>query len=270
MENSAFVIEGSRLVKCTDPDLEEIIVPEGITEIGEGAFWCHRSLKRLLLPAGVTAIGDDAFWDCTALEELHLPAGLLCIGNGAFSECAALEELHLPEGLVSIGQGAFLNCRKLKSPLLPKSLREIGPRAFAKCWNIRQRWRVHKENPWIRAEGALLLTANGREVLHCRPWAKGEILVPEGVERIRRGAFFACVRVTNVLFPPGLRAIEEVAFADCGSLRKICLPEGLEELGGLQPHRKNTITWLDHPVLPGTRPPTKECTGRDPWLQIHR
>ena len=127
--------------------------------------------------------------------------------------------------------GAFLNCRKLKSPLLPKSLREIGPRAFAKCWNIRQRWRVHKENPWIRAEGALLLTANGREVLHCRPWAKGEILVPEGVERIRRGAFFACVRVTNVLFPPGLRAIEEVAFADCGSLRKICLPEGLEELG---------------------------------------
>ena len=38
MENSAFVIEGSRLVKCTDPDLEEIIVPEGITEIGERAF----------------------------------------------------------------------------------------------------------------------------------------------------------------------------------------------------------------------------------------
>ena len=38
MENSVFVIEGSRLVKCTDPDLEEIIVPEGITEIGERAF----------------------------------------------------------------------------------------------------------------------------------------------------------------------------------------------------------------------------------------
>ena len=39
--------------------------------------------------------------------------------------------------------------------------------------------------------------------------------------------------------------------------------------GGSQPHWKNNIGWPDHPVLPETRPPTKECTGRDPWLQIH-
>jgi hypothetical protein len=48
------------------------------------------------------------------------------------------------------------------------------------------------------------------------------------------------------------------------------LVEGLEELRELQPHRKNNVSWQDHPVLPGTtRPPTKECTGREPWLQIH-
>jgi hypothetical protein len=43
---------------------------------------------------------------------------------------------------------------------------------------------------------------------------------------------------------------------------------------GLQPHRKNNIGWPDHPVLPKTRPPTKEeameVQGGDPWLQIHR
>jgi hypothetical protein len=38
--------------------------------------------------------------------------------------------------------------------------------------------------------------------------------------------------------------------------------------GGLQPHRKN-ISWPDHPVLPGTRPPSEECTARDPRLQIY-
>ena len=49
MENSAFVIEGSRLVKCTDPDLEEIIVPEGITEIGERAFQRYMSSRRWII-----------------------------------------------------------------------------------------------------------------------------------------------------------------------------------------------------------------------------
>jgi hypothetical protein len=39
---------------------------------------------------------------------------------------------------------------------------------------------------------------------------------------------------------------------------------GLEELRGLQLHRKNNISCLDHSVLPATRPPTKECTGKDP------
>jgi hypothetical protein len=37
----------------------------------------------------------------------------------------------------------------------------------------------------------------------------------------------------------------------------------------LQPYRKNNIDWPNYPVLPRTRPSTNECTGRDPWLQIH-
>ena len=33
--------------------------------------------------------------------------------------------------------------------------------------------------------------------------------------------------------------------------------------GELQSHRKNNIGWSDHPVLPQTRPLTKECTWRE-------
>jgi hypothetical protein len=38
----------------------------------------------------------------------------------------------------------------------------------------------------------------------------------------------------------------------------------------LKPHRKKTISCLDPSVIPGARPSTEECTGRDPWLQIQR
>ena len=50
------------------------------------------------------------------------------------------------------------------------------------------------------------------------------------------------------------------------------LKKGLEELKGLklQPHRKNNnINQPDPPELPRTKPPTKEYTWRDPWLQLH-
>ena len=50
------------------------------------------------------------------------------------------------------------------------------------------------------------------------------------------------------------------------------LKKGLKELKGLklQPHRKNNnINQPDPPELPRTKPPTKEYTWRDPWLQLH-
>jgi hypothetical protein len=38
---------------------------------------------------------------------------------------------------------------------------------------------------------------------------------------------------------------------------------------GLQSHRKNNINYVDNPELPETKPPTKEYTWNDLWLQIH-
>jgi hypothetical protein len=47
------------------------------------------------------------------------------------------------------------------------------------------------------------------------------------------------------------------------------LGEGPKERRGLQPHRKNNnINQPDHPEFLGTKPPTKECTWRAPWLQV--
>jgi hypothetical protein len=45
--------------------------------------------------------------------------------------------------------------------------------------------------------------------------------------------------------------------------------EGLEEWRELQSHWKSNMDWPDHPVLPENRPPTKEWTERDSWLQTH-
>jgi hypothetical protein len=47
------------------------------------------------------------------------------------------------------------------------------------------------------------------------------------------------------------------------------LEEGLKKMNGFATYRKNNISQPDLPELPGTKPPTKEYTWRDPWLQLH-
>ena len=65
-------------------------VSEGVTTIGEWAFYNCTSLKSIDLPNSLTTIGDDAFSYCTSLESIELPDSLTTIGDGAFSLCTSL------------------------------------------------------------------------------------------------------------------------------------------------------------------------------------
>ena len=73
--------------------LQELNIPEGVTEIGNAAFYnCHQ-LQELNIPEGVTEIGDAAFYGCTYLEDLVLPSSLQTIGDNCFSLCSKLERI---------------------------------------------------------------------------------------------------------------------------------------------------------------------------------
>jgi hypothetical protein len=43
------------------PDLTDVIIPEGVTTIGEDAFRDCSNLKNVTVPESVTSIGDNAF-----------------------------------------------------------------------------------------------------------------------------------------------------------------------------------------------------------------
>lgn len=87
--------------------VNRILVGDGITEIGNLAFYGCENAGLARLPASVTRIGDRAFKNCYRLSQLGLPAGLVEIGEAAFESCTALKALALPEGLQTIGHYAF-------------------------------------------------------------------------------------------------------------------------------------------------------------------
>ena len=148
-----------------------IIIPAGLTEIGNQAFSSRTSLTGIAIPASVTSIGNRAFSSCTSLTGITIPASVTSIGYEAFSSCTSLTSITVdtgnpnyaseggilynktkitliqaPEGINSnvtipasvtfIGSGAFNGCTSLAGVTIPTSVRYIGDSAFSGCESL--------------------------------------------------------------------------------------------------------------------------------------
>ena len=114
-------------------ELREVILPNGLTSIGNGAFENCEVLDVVAnLPDGLTSIGNRAFSNCTALR-LNLPKGLTHIGERAFNNCTALSSLTLPAATTDVVAFAFAGCTKLEQVILPETFSEFSVGLFDGC-----------------------------------------------------------------------------------------------------------------------------------------
>ena len=110
--------------------LEEICIPDSVTEIGERAFIGCTALKKVVLSPNLRRIAVNAFEGCTALSEIVFHEGLN-IGWYAFKGCTALKSIKIPEHC-TVGTMAFWHCENLTCIKLPHKA-EICWTAFADC-----------------------------------------------------------------------------------------------------------------------------------------
>ena len=163
----------------------ELVIPEGVTSIGNYAFYHCRVLTAITLPESVTSIGDGAFWGCISLTEITIPEGVTSIGEDAFGDCRGITEIVIPESVTSIGSYAFSSCSSLTSITLPESVASIGSYAFSYCSSLKA------------------------------------ITLLEGVKSIGSYAFYNCESLTTITLPEGLKSIGSYAFQNCSSLYKV-------------------------------------------------
>ena len=64
---------------------EDVVIPEGVTAIGDKAFYYNSGIKSVLIPEGVTSIGKSAFYSCSKLRSVKIPGSVLSIGRDAFN-----------------------------------------------------------------------------------------------------------------------------------------------------------------------------------------
>ena len=94
-------------------EVTELVIPDGLTEVGDYVFSNGRYLTSVSLPSSVTRIGAEAFFRCTSLPSITLPASVTEVGNEAFYQCTALTEVTLGSGVRIVGDMAFFGCSSL-------------------------------------------------------------------------------------------------------------------------------------------------------------
>ncbi len=126
-------------------EIKEIIIENGVTSIGAGAFFYFDKLEKVTIPDSVTSIGVGAFLMCSSLETVNISENVTNIGYQAFSSCQALQSLNVdPENTVYSSDEYGVLFNKNKSVLIhypcgnknthyivPKSVETVGDGAFA-------------------------------------------------------------------------------------------------------------------------------------------
>ena len=117
-------------------EVKNLIVSEGVTNIGSHAFMSKSTLENIYLPTTIERIEDYAFAEIDSVKELTLPEGVKYIDNRAFQSLTATKVV-LPNTLEEIGEGAFQYCHFSRIDI-PKSVTKIGKGAFYYVYELEE------------------------------------------------------------------------------------------------------------------------------------
>ncbi len=198
--------------------IEEIDIPEGITDIGNWAYKNCSNLRKITIPETVEVIGKYVFEACTSLEEIVLPESVYEIGAGIFYNCSSLKSVTLSDKITGINEYAFYNCKKLNNINIPKAVSYIDKMAFYSCSSLQNL----ELNDGLKTIGNSVFR-------DCKNLA--EISIPDSVVNMANEVFYNCSSLSKVKLSNQLKIVQANTFYECILLESIVLPDTVTEIG---------------------------------------
>lgn len=182
------------LLRYTSGVTGEYQIPEGVTQIGEYAFYKSTGLTRVKMPDSLTGIQENAFSGCTGLTHVAIPDNVTEIDGEAFLECTALEYAEIGRAVQHIRYRAFQNCQAMTKVVIPDSVTELGNQAFLGCTSL------------------------------------GDVTIGSGVKTIGKYAFSGCTALTGIVLPNNVTSVGESVFSECTNLKTVTLSQRLTSI----------------------------------------
>ncbi len=160
----------------------EMIIPDGVTEIGRSAFEDRTDITKVVIPSSVKVIRNKAFRSCENLTEVEFSDGLETICEDAFA-FTGIKSVILPDSVKSIESAAFHRC-DCKEVKLPDGLTVITESCFEYCTFLED---INFPSELKKLEDRAFMDCSG-----------AKIVLPEGVTYLGK---LSLARVTNIHFP---------------------------------------------------------------------
>lgn len=109
-------------------EVRKITVPEGITDIGNGAFEGCADIE-IIIEGEILSVGDRSFFGCNKLEEIKFGKGIESVSDWSFVG-TGLKLVALPESVKTVGENAFFECEALKILILHDKIEAVKDMAF--------------------------------------------------------------------------------------------------------------------------------------------
>lgn len=237
-------------------DITSVVIPEGVTTIGEGAF-SGTAITELTIPSTVDTLGKDLFGSNDRLTTLYIRTDKLTSGScqKPFGSCRTLTTVVFEAPTVSERIMDYLGVQNVaQTAVLSKSVTSIANGAFSGCKKLRtvtyegtfDAWCgiSFKNSPCVNGsvlyiDGKLVeeIAFDEKCVRRAGEQPKFEgctslkaIMVSPGVSRIETAEFFGCSALVNVVIPDSVASIGINAFANCTSLEIVSFGDGVANI----------------------------------------
>ena len=233
-----------------DSGVRSVLLPAGITQVDDYAFYGCRYLTTVNLTDKVTSVGAYAFADaqrlesygtfavtviedglflgCSQIDVIELPEGVTSVGDLAFADCTSLKTFVLPEGVVSVGDQAFEQCTSLTSLALPASLASLGENALAGCTALTSVTVPEANEAFSTEDGNLY---QGTQLLRYIAGDKTEtsFTLPAGKTSVAAYAFENNAQLTELVFSAAVTDVAPAALIGMTALQSLTLPASVME-----------------------------------------
>jgi len=265
-ENTVFGVCGDNLTWSLDEDGDLVISGTGdmYNYTSSTAPW-GTSVGKVVIKDGMTSIGDFAFYGCTGIENVNIPESVTEIGRESFENCSQLSMITIPRSVVEIRENTFYNCSNLTIACYEGSVAYTYARENSihiKTLSDTQEGTCGTNLTWtLKPDGTLTVSGTGYMTdylpSNAAPWGTEvkkvvvgagvisigryafyncdkleSVSLPEGLIEIRYGSFYNCSYLAGIDIPSTVVLVESYAFMHCESIREVIIPQNVSGIGG--------------------------------------
>ena len=190
--------------------------------------WDRSSVKKLVIEEGVTSIGDCAFYRSYSLEEVHIPTTLTYSGRNAFVDNKAMSKLYIKD-LESWFRVTFPD--SFSTPMSGGRYGDVDIQLYIDGEPVSE---------LVIPEGTTSISDYAFFGLKCVT----SVSFPSSLRSIGNGAFYDCSGLEKIVLPEGVATIGNEAFRSCGALADMTIPHTVTHIGGDAFYGDNTLTAL--------------------------